>query len=217
MNSGTYFSSKMAVTQITEGLHSELLSRPEAKHIVLHNLHPNAAKTQIWFSQRNRPAELEHAGTAQTKAAEDEMGTNMNERIERTGGLTAADVINQLFAGMHRGDLYIKAATESQGGQEKINAGIRRRMEAQISGKAPEGPWWVSSAELMQEEQEEGVAVKKHARAIPCATWEARNANSDRDAAMSPHDNAMSSAATIAKIFSGSFRIIMPITERVTS
>ena len=65
--------------------------------------------------------------------------------------------------------------------------------------------------------QEEGVAVKKHARAIPCATWEARNANSDSDAAMSPHDNAMSSAATIAKIFSGSFRIIMPITERVTS
>ena len=48
----------MAVTQITEGLHLELSQNPQAKHIAIHCLHPNAAQTQIWMSQRNRPAEL---------------------------------------------------------------------------------------------------------------------------------------------------------------
>lgn len=62
MDSGSYFSSKMAVTQITEGLATELKRDPQAGHVQVHSLHPQAAQTSIWFSQRNRPADLEHEG-----------------------------------------------------------------------------------------------------------------------------------------------------------
>ena len=45
--------------------------------------------------------------------------------------------VGQLFAGIARGDFYIKAATEAQGGQWHINGAITERMQAQVSGKAP--------------------------------------------------------------------------------
>ena len=61
----------------------------------------------------------------------------INERLEQTAGLTAGDVIDTLLAGIGQGDFYIKAATESQGGADAINAAVQQRMQAQISGKAP--------------------------------------------------------------------------------
>lgn len=149
MQSSSYFSSKMAVTQITEALHEELSANPHAQHISLHTLHPAAARTSIWSSQRNRPAELEHEGTAASKAKDYQHQQNMNTNADN---LTAASVIDALFAGIAAGDFYIKAITETQGGIAFINSSLQLRMEDQISGKR---------RKLLQPLRPAGIAISK--------------------------------------------------------
>ena len=67
---------------------------------------------------------------------EDQFGKGINAFLAESKGLSAADVVDFLFAGIKKGDHYIFAANDSQGGPAAMENAVRMRMEAQMSRKA---------------------------------------------------------------------------------
>lgn len=127
MGLSPYNASKMACTSICEMVYHELqLAGEPAAHVATHTLHPSMAGTGIFGGE---PTSL-----AMDPEKEAMMGMIANGVGDLAGGLTAADVIDGLFAAIGEGKFY---CVVDDAKDVPTTEQIRLRMEGQIGGSAP--------------------------------------------------------------------------------
>lgn len=146
-NMGVYNVSKHAVVSMTETLYQDLALVTD--QISASVLCPFFVPTGITESQRNRPAELQDAGTKPTRSQL--IGRAMSSKAVGSGKVSAADVAQKVFDAVAANTFYIYS-------HPKAIRSVQTRMEDVLQSRNPTDPF--------ADKPEIGVQLKQALRAV---------------------------------------------------